>query len=204
MKVSAKASNIPQREPSKRTKKPSAAALSAPPVRSRRTAAVKNASAEQLPSPETQKKRGRPSLKKLAVEEIKPVEEPTVEEPIADKPTQKKRGRKPKELLAKEEVPKKKATETKANPNASTKKKNTQKQNNAVAVQETNNNVSTPSKVINQTRSESKDVSINSEENEESGSMADSSPKSRKYRCDICDKNFLGSNDLRKHLRIHR
>lgn len=36
-------------------------------------------------------------------------------------------------------------------------------------------------------------------------SVGDSGKKSeRKYQCGICMKVFLGSNDLRKHLRIHR
>lgn len=38
-----------------------------------------------------------------------------------------------------------------------------------------------------------------------SQSLSETSKKSdRKYQCGICMKVFLGSNDLRKHLRIHR
>lgn len=33
--------------------------------------------------------------------------------------------------------------------------------------------------------------------------MTNSKDKSRKHRCDVCNKTFLGKNDLRKHVRTH-
>lgn len=45
---------------------------------------------------------------------------------------------------------------------------------------------------------------IDTKESQESTLVEAAKKSSRKYQCGVCDKIFLGSNDLRKHLRIHR
>lgn len=45
---------------------------------------------------------------------------------------------------------------------------------------------------------------IETKETQESTLVEAAKKSSRKYQCGVCDKIFLGSNDLRKHLRIHR
>lgn len=48
------------------------------------------------------------------------------------------------------------------------------------------------------------DAIISEDSTSQSSNTAQSSKKSKKeYKCEICDKQFQGLNDLRKHLRIH-
>lgn len=185
MKVSSR--TVSQREPSKRTRKPSVAALEAA-VKTPSRVSRRNVNSAPPPPPvvngaantEQSKKRGR-----------KP--KPKEPEPIAEEPAavvKSLRGRKPPQ-----ETPKTK-------PQDKPKK---------VQVQEKNNNVSTPpSKVAGGKKTARKEVNEEPEESiahvvEESNAKSGETPvKSKRYRCEICSKNFLGSNDLRKHLRIHR
>lgn len=176
MKNAAKAAISP-REPSKRTRKPSAVALSATPTRVSTRRRTQNKVEEK-----TEKK-------KLKEKPTTIVEKATV---VVGEALPKKRGRKPKEKPVKE---------TNKNGEENFKPKEIIK---LKKVEETNNNVSLPPPP--KTRIEAKirgDVAVLdlTVELEKSGR---SLVKNKKYRCEICDKNFLGSNDLRKHLRIHR
>lgn len=161
------------------------------------------------------KRRGRPPLKnKENIEKISPVKEVEVNE-------QRRRGRKPKTDLTtpkkteivpknieKDEVPepskrrgKKKAEPVTPPPNLNKpeKRKTRDKVAKPASPVEGVSEVQSPKPAVDKALETNNNVS-----NKIAPALCRLVEKSpRKYQCGVCEKQFLGSNDLRKHLRIH-
>lgn len=170
------------------------------------------------------KRRGRPPLKNKEDNDVPlplPKQKPTAIPPKSDaepekKPEPKKRGRKPK-VVVPEPIIISEATSTTKENNEETPKRRGRKRRDDTEKSKndqpdappppTKASKSVPVKNTTVPKPNAKEEKVV----ETNNNVSQSSPlicklvdkNSRKYQCGVCDKNFLGSNDLRKHLRIH-